>query len=508
MLQRHVMALAAALWTSSSLVAYAAPKAAVASQAVLTRAEFATSLASLVKDLETTSRSSWKVGTSGAYALSDVPSFDSRRSAILALVNDYRLWDGAGAITHEAFHPNQAVTRAEVERVLRNLWTLKAKVQPGAVTSPALTVAAGPKVRPTDKITRKQFTAFSGATFGMMREIVRLSTARKDAEAKAASTAATAAAREAEAAEVARLTAEAATRRAAEAEKALAEKDAQATLQAQAAREARARQQAEASARAAEAARAAQAEKEATEAKQELARKAVAEELRLRAEELERIVKQAQDEAAREADRARLERERQRESRLEGRFQGLRPVTLELSGLPWLSTTVPASNWAGPTAGARLALYRDDLLGEYDVFGSLEARAAAYPGGPATFKAGVGPQGPIFGLGNFASLQFQPYVGGRADFGWVGSQLTPSGGPAAGIVSHLQAGRVGLFGIAEAALPWTATGVAFRPTSTFAIGGEFAINRQVAIVAGWNAEYGADWLPYSGSLTTGLQFGL
>ncbi|MBM3266232.1 MAG: hypothetical protein FJZ01_01170 [Candidatus Sericytochromatia bacterium] len=512
MLRSRVAVLATALLVGSSLEAAAAPRAAQATQPVLTRAEFASSLTSLLADLEKASRTSWKVGTTGAYALKDVPAFDSRRPAVLSLVNEYRLWDGAGAVTHEAFRPNQPVTRAEVERVIRNLWALKAKILPGPAAAPDLTLTAGRKTLPTDKLTRGEYQAFSAATFGMMREIVRLATARKDAEARAAADAAAAVAAEAQRADLARRRAEARAaelaRQAEQAQQALERKDAEAAAQAQAAREAQDRERTEAAGRLAEAERATRLEKEAQAAKHELARKQVADELRERAAELERIVKQAQEDAAREAETARAEREQLREWRRAGRFQGNRPLSLELSGLPWLSTTVPATSWAGPTAGARLALYRDDLLGEYDVFGLFDGRAAAYPGGPATLKAGLGPQGPVFGLGRWATLQLQPYAGGRADFSWVGMQLTPAGGPSAGILSHLQAGPFGLYGSAEAALPWTATGIAFRPTSTFAVGAEVAVNRQVAVVAGWSAEYGADWLPYAGSVTTGLQFGL
>ena len=186
---------------------------------------------------------------------------------------------------------------------------------------------------------------------------------------------------------------------------------------------------------------------------------------------------------------------------------GLRPIAVQLSDLPWVSTTVPSAPWLGPTAGVQVANYADGLLGSYDLFALGEARAAMYPGGPANFKVGAGPQGPIFSLADFAGLQFQPYVGGRLNFGWLGTTLESNGGPSAGFIAHLRAGRVGLYGGAEATLPWTASGISFMPTSTYTAGAEFALSRELALTAGWNAEYGSTWLPYSGSLTTGVQLG-
>jgi hypothetical protein len=203
-----------------------------------------------------------------------------------------------------------------------------------------------------------------------------------------------------------------------------------------------------------------------------LAEKRIAQELRERASELENAVAAAQADAAK-GRRAHAQGQRGSAGQSSGRsvHGAAPPLALQLSGLPWVSTSVPSAAWLGPTAGAKLALYQDGIFGQYDLFSTIEARVGAYPGGLATFKTGFGPQGPIFRMPDQAAVQFQPYVGGRADFGWTGS------------------------------------GIAFRPTTTLAAGGEMALSRQVSLELGWSAEYGADWLPYTGLLTTGLQFG-
>lgn len=505
------LAMASSLCASPALAAAKAPRT---PDQALTRAEFAMSLKALVDDLEKASRTSWKIETPGAYALSDVEKGSARRTAILALVNDYRLWDGAGAITHERFKPNEAVTRAEAERVLRNLWMLKTKVQPSTTPPPNLAIASSPKAKAPLWLTKSQFAAWAGTTFGLIKESVRLARERKEAQEAAAREAAEKAARE-EAARVAaeqkaeaeRQAAEAA-RQAEEARRALAEQEAQARARlAEAERAAQQAREEEARARQAEAERAAQAEREAQKARSDLAAREVADELRQRAAELEAIVARAQAEAARDAERNRRLQQDLLAARKADRFMGLRPVALQLSDMPYVSTSVPSSPWLGPTARLTVASYLDDLAGHYDLFGIGEGKAAIYPGGPSSLKLGAGPQGPIFGLADLAGLQFQPYLGGQVNFVRVGSGVDARGGPIAGMIAHLRAGRVGLYGSAEAMLPWTAGGISFQPTSTFMAGAEVALSREVALLAGWTAEYGASWLPYNGSLTTGVQLG-
>lgn len=516
-MQKRMVALAMTATLCGTLCASpalaAGKKAAKTKDPVLTRADFAISLKTLVDDLEKASRTSWKIETRGAYALSDVANGNAKRTAILALVNDYRLWDGAGTITHERFNPGQAVTRAEAERVLRNLWTLKTKVQPSTTPSPNLAIASNGKAKTTDRLTKSQFASWASTTFGLIKDSVRLARERKDAQVAAAKEAAEKAAREEaaliaaeEKAEAERQAAEAA-RQAEEARQALAEQTAQANAQTLAIARAQQARDEEAKARLAEADRAAQAEREAQKARNELAAREMADELRQRAAELEEIVAKAQAEANNEAQRNRQLQQDLLFARKADRFMGLRPIALQLSDLPRLSSTVPDAPWRGATAGLTVVNYVDDWFGNYDMFGIGEGKAAIYPGGPSSLKLGAGPQGPIFNLGEIAGLQFQPYVGGRANFTASSTGVRPSGGPVAGLITHLRAGRFGLYGGAEAMLPWTRTGINFQPTSNFTAGAQFALSREVALTAGWSGEYGANWSSYTGGLTTGVQLG-
>lgn len=99
-----------------------------------TREQFADSLANLLRDLEATSKISWRPSTHPINDYADVKPGDER-DEILTLANDYGLFEGIPGITPDAFGPDRTVSRNDMAKVLDNLMHLaeaKDVVRPSA----------------------------------------------------------------------------------------------------------------------------------------------------------------------------------------------------------------------------------------------------------------------------------------------------------------------------------------------------------------------------------------
>lgn len=88
-----------------------------------TRYQFAESLLSLVKELEDFSHVSWRPTERPLNTYADVPPGPTR-DALLALANDYALFEGVPGLTPERFAGDRTVTRFEMAKVIANLMRL------------------------------------------------------------------------------------------------------------------------------------------------------------------------------------------------------------------------------------------------------------------------------------------------------------------------------------------------------------------------------------------------
>ncbi len=496
-------------------------KKAIDTTRYLTRSELAYSMKGWIGQIEGASKESWNERNGGSYTIPDVPSGNPDRVLFLTLVNGYHLWDGVPAVSQTKFNPGQAVTQSEVSQVIRNLWAYKEIRKFAKGQSVAIAFPSG--LKPTDKITRQQYAVMSAPTLGMFKSTVKAGLANanlqlnKDALAavedreavllreKAASAAAVAMearfAREAltiqedQTAQQTRIANAAqfqSGRDALIAREALASK---AVLEAQAGRNALITREALASKAVLEAS----AIQDAREA-EVLAIKAAADSKAADEANAHLAAAQASLAAAQEKQLAEDRMLREQSSR----FQGGRPLSLSLSGMPWTSMAAPESPYLGPEAKVNVALYPGPT------FLTGQVKVGMFPGGPGTLMAAGGPQVPVFQIPGIAALQLQPYLGGRANFGWAGTSIDAAVGPAAGLVGRIHSGPVGLYAIAEAAFPWdgAANRLSAVPTTNLTAGVEFELNKTVSLIAGWDAQYGqASFLPYTGSLTTGVNLG-
>lgn len=88
-----------------------------------TRAQFADSLANLLKEFETLSKTSWRPKTTSINVYADVPP-GSEREKVLMLANDYGLFEGVPGITPDSFGMERTVTRFEMAKIIDNLMRL------------------------------------------------------------------------------------------------------------------------------------------------------------------------------------------------------------------------------------------------------------------------------------------------------------------------------------------------------------------------------------------------
>jgi hypothetical protein len=88
-----------------------------------TRAQFADSLANLLKEFETLSKTSWRPKTTSINVYADVPP-GSERERILTLANDYGLFEGVPGVTPDSFGMERTVTRYEMAKIVDNLMRL------------------------------------------------------------------------------------------------------------------------------------------------------------------------------------------------------------------------------------------------------------------------------------------------------------------------------------------------------------------------------------------------
>ncbi len=496
------LALAAAVWATSPGPIFAASRpVAVKTAKYLTRGEFALSIVAHIEELEKLSGTPWKAGTEGGFTLRDLPDGDPARPVVMRLVNGFHLWDGIPAVKADAFGAGQPVTRGEVERVLRNLWSIREMQRYGPRIPVAIALPAG--MKPTARVTRQQYAQVAKTTFAMIREVVRL------ARAKADMARASAEAAKAKEAAIAQAAASAVASEEAHRLAAIKEEEASSAQRAAAQEAESARLAREQAARIAQFAQESNLQKSAEIAKAEREKLAAQAAAAAQRAQLKQQVAQAAAEAVRAreelARREAAEARRQAEIReRNARFHGLRPVQLSLSSMPWFQASLPVSPYQGPSAAADATFYPGAA------FVTAKGRLGMYPGSSGTVSAAGGPAIPTLDMGRVAALQLQPYVGAMGSLGWTDLSLSPSAGPLAGMLGHLRLGQVAVFGTAETAVPIDGTTfqAAIAPLTTLTAGIEYELSPSVALTASWDAAYGPqDFLPYSGALTTGINLG-
>ncbi|HEY9854889.1 MAG TPA: S-layer homology domain-containing protein [Stenomitos sp.] len=105
-----------------------------------TRTQFVDSLVSLLKELETLSKTSWRPAEHPFNAYADVtPGPD--RDHLLMIANDYGLFEGVPGITPDRFSPDTPVTRYEMAKIIDNLMRL---AEAKDVVRPRGKVGSGP----------------------------------------------------------------------------------------------------------------------------------------------------------------------------------------------------------------------------------------------------------------------------------------------------------------------------------------------------------------------------
>ncbi|HEY9856476.1 MAG TPA: S-layer homology domain-containing protein [Stenomitos sp.] len=87
-----------------------------------TRSQFVNSMAVLLKELESLSKTSWKPVVHPTYTFTDVPA--DQKAETLRLTNDYGLFEGVPGISKNSFHGDQTVTRYEMAKIINNLMRL------------------------------------------------------------------------------------------------------------------------------------------------------------------------------------------------------------------------------------------------------------------------------------------------------------------------------------------------------------------------------------------------
>ncbi|MEB3223813.1 MAG: S-layer homology domain-containing protein [Candidatus Sericytochromatia bacterium] len=89
-----------------------------------TRIQLALAVAELIAQLERQTKVSWKTEGLGGYAFKDLPETSEVREKVLALANDYRLFEGVPGVTSQTLEADKQVTRYEMAKVIHRLMRL------------------------------------------------------------------------------------------------------------------------------------------------------------------------------------------------------------------------------------------------------------------------------------------------------------------------------------------------------------------------------------------------
>jgi hypothetical protein len=184
-----------------------------------TRIQLALAVSELIAQLERQTKVSWKTEGLGGYAFKDLPPGADVRQKVLALANDYRIFEGVPGVTSETLETDKQVTRYEMAKVVHRLMRLgeaRKVVDPNVLRPQIFAFTDVPRsawpynevkevaeryqvmvgfpdatFRGSEELTRYQFASSAAQTFPLVVALVERTQERQQqsqAEAAAAST--------------------------------------------------------------------------------------------------------------------------------------------------------------------------------------------------------------------------------------------------------------------------------------------------------------------------------